>query len=94
MKNGNVNYYAVDPFTADPMINYTVNPITEPVVAVPGTLGYKMSFGGYSVKPEGDHIEIAFPSNLTFEILKFAYYNSTLGDLPGFAGFTPRWMWP
>ena len=53
-----------------------------------------MSVGGYSVKPEGDHVSITFPNNFTFELLKFAYYNSTLGDLPGFAGFTPRWLWP
>jgi len=40
MKNGNVNYYAVDPFTADPNNNYTTNPTAGTVLA-PGTLGLK-----------------------------------------------------
>jgi len=91
LKNGNVNYYAVDPFTVDPNNHYT--PLADSS-AVPGTLGYKMSFGGYSVTPEGDHVEVGLPSGDSFEILTFEYYNSTLGDLPGFAGFTPRCIWP
>ena len=94
MKDGNVNYYAVDPFTADPNNNYTNIPAAEPLLRVPGALGVAMSFGVYNITPENDHVEITLPSGQTFELLKFEYYNSTLGGLPGFAGFTPRSLWP
>ena len=44
MKNGNVNYYAVNPFSDDPNNNYTTLP-----GAAPGTLGATQTYGDYTV---------------------------------------------
>ena len=60
MKNGNVNYYAVDPFTADPNNNYTVIPTA---VLLPGVNGVTQTFNNYTITPWNDHVEITLPSN-------------------------------
>jgi hypothetical protein len=46
------------------------------------------------VTPFNDHIEFGLPDGTNLELLKFDYYNKTLGNLSTFSGFTPRSLWP
>jgi hypothetical protein len=98
MINGNVNLYAINPFTMNASASYAPLPPASPFVSqrplslksqikklkqiIPTPANYVVS--------NGDNIELGGSANL----LNFTWYNERLGSLPNFDGFTPRTTWP
>ena len=104
LRNGDVNFYNVDPFKLNYTEGYSYEPLPVNQVlnkAKPLLSGSQKKHPGLQqiiplpdpsqyIQSEGDHVLI----DGMLPLLNFTWYKDRLAHLPGFNGFTPRTIWP